>query len=696
MKKFFQNLANQQEISIVILILLVLSMLIIPLPHELMDFLIAFNIGITVVVLMVVVYMDTPLKLTSFPSILLILAMFRIGITISTSRLILLDANAGKIVSTFGEFVIGGNLVVGMIIFIIITIVNFIVITKGSERVAEVAARFSLDAMPGKQMSIDSDLRAGNIDMNEAQRRRNALGLESKLYGAMDGAMKFVKGDSIASIIDIIINLVGGLIIGIVQHDMTASESLHTYTLLTVGDGLVQQIPSLLVSLTAGMMITKVSDDDSKEQLNMGKNILAQIFNDPKAIFAAAVLLLLISAVPGMPTLVFLFLFVAMLIIAFLIIHKAKLSNSSGFNAKNGIVEVGEEKSDDLEVPESFTSWKLVPLLLHISPNLKNSAYNTNIKQALSSVQRDILLDLGVEVPQITLRYSNLLNDNQYQMLVFEIPEAMGIIYPNHILLIEQNQEFVHSLNITSSIKNNVNFGYSTLGQWIPNALQKECDDNKIAYLTIEQFISLHLTKVIKSHVAEFLGIQEVKILLDRMTDYQDLIRELLRMLPLNKITEILQRLIAEDISIRNFKIILDSMLEWSQRERETTIIVEYVRKSLGRYIAHKFTKGTYILPTIFISQEIEDSIRDAIRASENGSYLSLDIEIHNKVIEKIKYIFDSSPKSSVPIAVVTQLDIRRYLRSIIEKELSYINVFSFQEIEEYVEFSGLGVVELY
>lgn len=692
LKKFFQNLANQQEISIVILILLVLSMLIIPLPHELMDFLIAFNIGITIVVLMVVVYMDTPLKLTSFPSILLILAMFRIGITISTSRLILLDANAGKIVSTFGEFVIGGNLVVGMIIFIIITIVNFIVITKGSERVAEVAARFSLDAMPGKQMSIDSDLRAGNIDMNEAQRRRNALGLESKLYGAMDGAMKFVKGDSIASIIDIIINLVGGLIIGIVQHNMTAGESLHTYALLTVGDGLVQQIPSLLVSLTAGMMITKVSDDDSKEQLNMGKNILAQVFNDPKALFAAAVLLLLMSAVPGMPTLVFLFLFVAMLIIAFVVMRKSK-SSSSGFNTKNAIVE--EEKADDLEVPENFTSWKLAPLLLHIAPNLKNSAYNANIRHALSNVQRDILLDLGVEIPQITLRYSNLLNDNQYQMLVYEIPETMGVIYPNNILLIEQNQDFVNSLEISSSIKNNVNFGYSNLGQWIPSVLQKECDDNKIAYLTIEQFISLHLTKVIKSHVAEFLGIQEVKVLLDRMTDYQDLIRELLRMLPLNKITEILQRLVAEDISIRNFKIILDAMLEWSQRERETTIIVEYVRKSLGRYIAHKFTKGMYVLPTIFISQEIEDSIRDAIRVSENGSYLSLDIEIHNKIIEKIKYIFDSSPKSSVPIAVVTQLDIRRYLRSIIEKELNYINVFSFQEIEEYVEFSGLGVVEL-
>jgi len=242
------GIASFQEFGLVTLVVGVLAMIIIPIPHTLMDVLIAVNIGLTVIVMMVVLYMQSPLEISSFPTILLVLALFRIGITISSSRLILLDGDAGKIIAAFGDFVVGGNLVVGIIIFAIITLINFIVITKGSERVAEVTARFSLDAMPGKQMSIDSDLRAGNIDMEEAQRRRNVLALESKLFGAMDGAMKFVKGDAIASIIDILINMVGGLVIGMLQHSMGFADALRTYSILTIGDGLVQQVPSLLIS----------------------------------------------------------------------------------------------------------------------------------------------------------------------------------------------------------------------------------------------------------------------------------------------------------------------------------------------------------------------------------------------------------------------------------------------------------------
>ncbi|MFN7094778.1 MAG: FHIPEP family type III secretion protein, partial [Burkholderiales bacterium] len=309
----FLALTQNKELSIVFLVLIVLCMLIIPLPTEVMDVLIMFNITVSIIVLMVVIYMDSPLKLTAFPSILLILAMLRIGITISTSRLILLDADAGKIVETFGNFVVSGSLVVGVVIFTMITIINFIVITKGSERVAEVAARFSLDAMPGKQMSIDSDLRSGTIDMEEANQRRKDLNLESKLYGAMDGAMKFVKGDAIASIIDILVNLVGGFIVGIVEHDMTLGKSISTYSILTIGDGLVQQIPTLLVSLTAGMMITKVSDES--EQLNLGESVLKQVFSNRKAIIASSIMLIIMALVPGMPSVTIGVFFVILLII---------------------------------------------------------------------------------------------------------------------------------------------------------------------------------------------------------------------------------------------------------------------------------------------------------------------------------------------------------------------------------------------
>ncbi len=697
MNKILKVFENHKEISVVILILFILSMIIVPIPHALMDVLIGVNIGLTIIVLMVVIYMDTPLKLTSFPSILLILAVFRIGITISTSRLILLEANAGQIVETFGNFVVGGNLVVGVIIFIIITLVNFIVITKGSERVAEVAARFSLDAMPGKQMSIDSDLRAGNIDMPTAQRKRNDLGLESKLYGAMDGAMKFVKGDSIASIIDIVINIVGGLIVGIVQLNMSMSDALTTYTLLTVGDGLVQQIPALLISLTAGMMITKVSDDNSDKQENMGKNILNQIFTSPKALFSASALFLLMAVIPGMPSLVFLILFSLIVGLAILLLKRSKRGDQASANklVEDEMTIDGDTASSDGTTNPDFVSWKLQPIVLHLAQNLKDSEYSATIKKSLIEVRQDILMNLGVEIPQIVIRYNAQLVANSYQLLVFEIPVTEAKIYPNNILLLNDDVDILSSLAIDDKVKNTTDLGFANNGSWVNMKFKDQCDEFGISYLTINQYISTHLSKVMKSHVSEFLGMQEVKNLLDKIDEYQDLIKELLRMLPLNKITEVLQRLIAEEVSIRNFKAILDAMLEWAQREKEVVLITEYVRQALGRYIAHKFSKGTYVIPSLLLDGEIEDAVRDAIRFNGNGSYLSLDPYMSNQIIDKVRLEYAKNTHIKIPISIITQMDIRRYVRSIIEKDLPYINVLSFQEVENHVQFNSLGVIEL-
>ena len=492
MNKILKVFENHKEISVVILILFILSMIIVPIPHALMDVLIGVNIGLTIIVLMVVIYMDTPLKLTSFPSILLILAVFRIGITISTSRLILLEANAGQIVETFGNFVVGGNLVVGVIIFIIITLVNFIVITKGSERVAEVAARFSLDAMPGKQMSIDSDLRAGNIDMPTAQRKRNDLGLESKLYGAMDGAMKFVKGDSIASIIDIVINIVGGLIVGIVQLNMSMSDALTTYTLLTVGDGLVQQIPALLISLTAGMMITKVSDDNSDKQENMGKNILNQIFTSPKALFSASALFLLMAVIPGMPSLVFLILFSLIVGLAILLLKRSKRGDQASANklVEDEMTIDGDTASSDGTTNPDFVSWKLQPIVLHLAQNLKDSEYSATIKKSLIEVRQDILMNLGVEIPQIVIRYNAQLVANSYQLLVFEIPVTEAKIYPNNILLLNDDVDILSSLAIDDKVKNTTDLGFANNGSWVNMKFKDQCDEFGISYLTINQYIS--------------------------------------------------------------------------------------------------------------------------------------------------------------------------------------------------------------
>ncbi len=687
--KILKLLDANKEIAIVFMVLLVLLMMIIPMPTVLMDTIIAFNISISLVILMVVLYLRSTLQLTSFPTILLLLALTRIGITVSTSRLILLEGDAGNIVSTFGEFVVGGNIVIGLIIFIIITIINFIVITKGSERVAEVAARFSLDAMPGKQMSIDSDLRAGNISPEEANQRRKKLGLESKLYGAMDGAMKFVKGDAIASIIDILINLIGGLLIGIAQKGLDFSTALTTYSILTIGDGLVQQIPALLISLTAGMMITQVNEEG--EDKNIGQSIIFQVFSDYKAIIAACFLILIMAFIPGMPTSVFMVILFFFFVISFFLWRKG--TSSSNSSESKAVKEEGFSKNDNTSLEKDINNMKLLPLMLYLAPNFKNSQELDQIKSILTTVQQEIAFEIGVMIPQIVIRYNESLANDEYQLLVSEIPVAQAKFHLDKILLLDTQERYLSVLNLEGSIANDQHFGENNLGIWVSETNNEICKQYNIRYLTYQQFLLLHFKTYVKKHLSEFLGIQEVKEMLDKMTDYQELIKELLRMLPLNKITEIFQRLISENISIRNFKVILDAMLEWSQKEREPIIITEYVRKALGRYIAFKFSDGSYLFPTIILSMELEDIIRDSIRYANNGSYLSLDPRISASINEQIQVILDNCKETS-KVVILTQLDIRRYVRAIIEKSFPAIAVLSFQEIEELAEFNNLGVIE--
>ncbi|MFN8770319.1 MAG: type III secretion system export apparatus subunit SctV [Neisseriaceae bacterium] len=689
----FKNLPNilkdNREIALVTIVIAVILMMIVPLSTVLMDAIIGFNIGISVLVLMVVIYMRSTLSLTAFPSVLLVLALIRIGITVSTSRLILLDGDAGHIVTTFGEFVVGGNLVVGIIIFVIITIINFIVITKGSERVAEVAARFSLDAMPGKQMSIDSDLRAGNITMEQAQAKRRDLGLESKLFGAMDGAMKFVKGDAIASIIDILINLVGGLIIGMMSRGMSFSDAISTYSILTVGDGLVQQIPALIISLTAGMMITRVGDDE--DQQNMGKNILSQVFRDYRAIFAACGLLSILAFIPGMPSYIFITLVAVFAFIAYKLKQGSK--KSQGGNESTDAVIDEEDQAD--KVQEYTTgSMPLVPIMLCVASEYHNSKNAKQLKSIITEVGQQILADLGVAIPQIIIRYSEKVALDSYQLQMFELPVVSGNFYWKKILLLDDNKQSRSVLTMDDSEENTMDFGVKDLGIWINVSNMELCQEYKFRFLNFEEFLILYFKEQIKKFISDFLGIQEVKEMLDRMSEYQELIKELLRMLPLNKITEVFQRLVAEGISIRNFKVILDSMLEWAQRDKEVIIITEHVRRALGRFIAFKFSQGSALFSCIVISHDLEDMVRDSIRYSDNGSYLSLDPRAREQIIIQVKSIIDQSESVS-NIIILTHMDIRRYVRSIVEREYAWLPVLSYQELEGHAQFNSIGVVEL-
>lgn len=684
-------LVNNKEIALVLTIIMVLSMMIIPLPTGLMDMIIAFNIAISLLIMMVVVYMQSSISLTSFPTILLILALIRIGITVSTSRLILLEGDAGEIVSTFGEFVVGGNIIVGMIIFIIITIINFIVITKGSERVAEVAARFSLDAMPGKQMSIDSDLRAGNISNDEANKLRKVLGLESKLYGAMDGSMKFVKGDAIASIVDILINLLGGLAIGLLQRGMSFSDAITQYSILTIGDGLVQQIPALLISITAGMMITHVSD--SGEGANLGNNILNQIFTQHKSIFAACLLILIMAVIPGMPSLVFLALFILLFLVALVVKRRHSRENSP--SESKVFLEDSENTNSDKDELTNVNNFKIVPLMLSLPEDMRKTEQLKTVKQILTSVRQEIAYEVGVTIPQIIIRYHKSIPLEEFKLLVSEIPIVDGRFYWDRIVLLDTQPQTVAVLDMNQMIPNSYEFGEAKMGVWIDHKNITLCEQYEIPHLKFEQFLVLHFKSQIRRYMPDFLGIQEVKNILDQMTEYQELIKELLRMISLNKITEIFQRLVTENISIRNFKLIMDAMLEWSQKEKEPIILVEYVRQALGRYIAHKFSSGSYLIPVITISVDLEDMLRDSIRFANSGSYLALDPNIVDSINSQLINILNSTENIN-NLALVTQFDVRRYLRSAIEKKHPNIPVLSFQELDNLVEFNNIGTIEYF
>jgi len=691
LKKLNFVLDTYKELTIVLLVIAVLGIIIIPIPHAVMDALIGLNIGLTVIVLMTVLYMQSPLELTSFPSILLVLALFRIGITISSSRLILLSGNAGQIIETFGKFVVGGDLIVGVIIFCIITIINFIVITKGSERVAEVAARFSLDAMPGKQMSIDSDLRSNNISMEDAKRKRNQLDQESKLFGAMDGAMKFVKGDAIASIIDILINMIGGLIIGMVERGLPFSDALHKYTLLTVGDGLVQQIPALLISLTAGIMVTRVADDSSDDD-NLGKNIIMQLFNRPKVMFSSSALFLLLALVPGMPKFVFIFLTVALITIGTILFKKTAQTDDNPQN-KNQEDKIVEKDEHEEQHPDS--TYKIQPLIFSLSSNLQQSTQLQMIKKLLLGIKKDIRLRLGVEIPQIVLRYNSTIENDSYQILLYEIPLATGRFYSDYILVTDNSPEIESILNGYETIPNSINFGTSYQGIWVAKTALEMCKEFEINFISVESFIQIHITSILQKNAVQFLGVQEMKNIIDQ-SEYQEDIRELMRAaLPLNKLTEVFQRLIAENISIRNLKIIINTLIEWALREKEVVILVEYIRQALGHYISHKYSHGTGILPCFFLDDNIENLIRDAIRFNEKGSFLALNYTQETEIIQAVKELHSKHGKINIPPIIITQMDIRRYVRSIIEKELPYIEVLSFQEVEAYAKFNGLGIVEI-
>ena len=698
-KGAFAKLRGSADIILAIFIIGIITMIILPVPPHVIDILLAVNLMVAITLIMVSLYIPGAIELSMFPSILLITTLYRLGINIASTRQILLHAYAGDIIEAFGEFVVGGNYVVGGVIFLIITLVQFIVVTKGAERVAEVAARFRLDAMPGKQMSIDADMRAGILDATQARDKRLLLTKESELYGSMDGAMKFVKGDAIAGIVITLINIIGGLIIGIAQHGMSASVAAKTYSLLSIGDGLVSQVPAILIAITAGIVTTRVSSNESDS--NLGKEISSQILRQPKALILASCFLLGIGAIRAFPFWPFALLSVACGASGIALQRAQKRQKSQDVAlAGGGTLETDVEGHEVLPGEKAGEYALTVPTILEIGTYIskivqadKKNKTTSHIEAMIPRMRHALYQDLGVRFPGVHVRYNSPnLKDSEYAILLNEVPINRGQIVKGHFLT-NETEDNLKRYNIPyTSYTNSLNMP----AYWVEEKYKDVLEKAGMKYWTTVEVAVLHLSYFFRHYASDFVGIQEVRAMLEFVEkNYPDLVREVTRLIPLQKLTEIFKRLIQEQISVKDLKTIMESLSEWAQTEKDTVLLTEYVRTSLKRYISYKYSQGKSVISVYLLDPEIEDMVRGGIKQTSAGSYIALDPDSTQMILQSMRKTVVPPQTGSQPPVLVTAVDVRRFVRKLIEVDFPYLAVISFQEIVAEIKIQPLGRVQI-
>lgn len=686
-------ITQYSDIVMAILVLMILTLMILPVPTFILSFLLVCNLTLAFAILMVSIYISEPTQLASYPTILLLTTLFRLGLSIAATRLILLQGDAGAVIETFGKFVVGGNIVVGGVVFLIITIVNFLVITKGSERVSEVAARFTLDAMPGKQMSIDADLRAGAFDMTEARRRRNALARESQLHGSMDGAMKFVKGDAIAGIIITLINIIGGLTIGVLMRGMEMSRAVKVYTILTIGDGLVAQVPSLLIAVSAGIVTTRVATEDSTS--NIGKDISQQILAQPKAISIAAAIL-------GIFGLTFFFVHPSTSIPFFIM---AFIAGGIAYSTlKTGVPVVGEaaegkDKDENKQKGSRDPQISLtVPISVEVSkdltPLIDLNQEGKFLSDLVPKMRQLLYQELGVIFPGVQVTGNAPVAENSYLFRLKEVPVEIGKIVPGHILVNDGSENIrVYGLK-GIDIKNPAT---GKPAAWVPMEQRDLAKNAGLVVWEPQEVILLHLTGFLKRYANEFIGIQETQNTLSVLSRaIPNLVQETVpKVISIYQLTEVLQRLVQEEISVRDMKSILQSLSEWGRVEKDTIMLTEYVRSSLKRYISFRYTGGNPILFVYVLDPEIEDAIRGAIRRTSSGTYIALDPAITQDILAAFRREIGNLPPTAQQPVIVTDQEIRRFVRRIAELEFRNLAVLSYQELAPELSIQPLARISL-
>jgi type III secretion protein V len=692
MLKAFKTPASG-EIGIALLVVAIISLMILPLPPAVIDVLLALNITISVTLLMVTMYVPNVVSLSVFPSLLLFTTLYRLSLNIASTKSILLHANAGHIIDSFGELVVGGNLVVGLVVFLIITTVQFIVIAKGSERVAEVGARFTLDALPGKQMSIDADLRANLLTPEEARRKRATLAVESQLHGGMDGAMKFVKGDAIAGLIITMVNIVAGIAIGVAYHGMTAGEAANRFSILSIGDAMVSQIPSLLLSVAAGVMITRVSDDRDAKPQSLGNEIGKQLSASSRALYFAALLLVGFAAVPGFPTALFLLLSATL---AFCGYRLSKNEPSAASHSSEPVTAM-QRAGAKVDVPAILTRPPqfACPLGVRISPDLVPRLSTSALEKSFDTEREELQEFLGLPFPGITMWTSNALPGSTCELLMHDVPYCKIELPAGKVMIAEsvtRDAALLATPDIAQLLDRCEKRGGLDGGPGPSYWADEKSVPQKIASWRAEHVIAHASIIMLRRHASLFLGIQEVQWILEQQNaEYPGLVAEVQKVLPPQRIADVLRRLLEEQISIRSMRSILESLIVWGAKEKDMLMLTEYVRGDLARMLAHRAAGGGKQLPAVLLDLPVEQHIRQAIKQTPTGNFLALPPDEVNYLIDKIQSFVGEIPREGV--ALVTSMDIRRYVRRMIEARLGWLAVYSFQELGDHVELKPLGRV---
>lgn len=680
-EKFILQIRSRPELIILTIMVMVVVMLIIPLPTYLVDFLIGLNLTMALLIFLGSFYISRVLEFSTFPSILLISTIFRLAISISTSRLVLTDADAGEIIASFGEFVIADNLVVGFVIFFIVTIVQFIVITKGSERIAEVAARFSLDAMPGKQMSIDADLKAGVIDEKEVKRRRSDLEAESQLYGALDGAMKFIKGDAIAGIIIIFVNLLGGISVGVLQHGMDLSHAMSVFTLLTIGDALVAQIPALLISISGGLIVTRVNNSENS---NLGAHILQDMFSNKFILVITAILAIALGMLPGFPLPVFVLL-AAILLGIFI---KDKIDEKRG-NKPVTPAEAEDEqpvlKSKPVMIDGEYIP-ETIPLIITAWKGYENYFQEHNL---CSLLKRNFFIEYGVRLPEVVMNYDAQAERGKLLIAINEIRVAAYDILPGMCKVLLRGEELQVIDGSVQAIETPQGMAY-----WIPEERSATALD--LGYYSrnaIDEFYACVSTLLVHN-ITEFFGIQEAKTLLDDLEKkYPELLKECYRNNTVQRITEVFQRLLQERISIRNMRLILEALVQWAPKEKDPIMLVEHVRGVLSRYISNRFAANGQIR-SLVMSHDMESLVRGGIRQTSGGTFINLAPPETENIIRSLEACIRGNGVNARDIILMVSLDIRRFVKKIIEGSYPEMEVLSYGDVASGVDVDVIGSLD--